>query len=144
MKSTSGKVVYWDTSAVLSALFRDEHSVAATARAHASGTHLISSLAWAETHAVITRIERERALATVLVGAAREALDSGPWRRVNVSPGWNLLETLARAWPLRGADLWHLAAAKELQAELPELTLLSFDTRLAAAADGMGLAAATE
>jgi predicted nucleic acid-binding protein len=134
--------VYWDTSAILSALFRDEHSDLATAHARGAGMHLISTLGWAETHAVIARIERERLLATVLVDAAREALESGPWRRVNVSPGWNLVQTLARAWPLRGADLWHLAAAKELQADIPELNLLSFDARLAAAANGEGLARA--
>jgi predicted nucleic acid-binding protein len=143
VKSGSVRVVYWDTSAVLSALFRDEHSDGAAASARAAGTHLISALGWAEAHAVIARIERERALATVLVDAAREAVESGPWRHVNVSPGWNLVQTLARAWPLRGADLWHLAAAKDLQADFPELTLLTFDTRLATAAHGEGLASSS-
>jgi predicted nucleic acid-binding protein len=139
MKSGSPTVWYWDTSAILAALFRDEHSDAATACARAAGTHLISSLAWAEANAVLARMERERVLATVLVSAGREALESGPWRRVNVSPRWEVVRALAPAWPLRGADLWHLAAAKDLQADLPELRLLSFDTRLAAAADGEGL-----
>jgi hypothetical protein len=46
---------------------------------------------------------------------------------------------LATKWPLRGADLWHLAAAKSLQTELPELAFLSFDLKLAAAAKGEGL-----
>jgi predicted nucleic acid-binding protein len=140
VKSIPRTVVYWDTSAVLSALFRDDHSDEATARARAGGIHLISSLAWAEAHAVIARIERERLLATVLVDAAREVLESGPWRRLNVSPEWNLVQTLARSWPLGGADLWHLAAAADLRADLPELVLLTFDARLAAAAHGEGLA----
>jgi predicted nucleic acid-binding protein len=136
---SEASVVYWDTSAILSALFRDAHSAAATARARAAGTHLVSSLAWAESHAVIARIERERAAATPLVRAAREVLEIGPWRRVNVAPPWKLVAALAQAWPLRGADLWHLAAAKDLQADLPELTMFSFDERLNAAAHGEGL-----
>jgi predicted nucleic acid-binding protein len=132
-------VLYWDTSAVVSAIFRDRHSNEATAAAHAPGAHLISSLGWAESQAVIARIERERALAAVLVAAAREALESGPWVRINVDPDWQHIATLARSWTLRGADLWHLAAAKELQVELPELRLFSFDERLAVAARGEGL-----
>jgi hypothetical protein len=122
----------------MSALFRDRNSDQATAAAHEPGSHLISSLGWAESHAVIARIERERALASVLVAAAREALESGPWARVNVDPDWQQIGSLERSWPLRGADLWHLAAAKALQSELPELRLLSFDTRLSAAAHGRG------
>lgn len=133
-------VVYWDTSAILSALFRDEHSDTAIEVARDSGTHLISSLAWTEAHAVIARIERERKLAHVLVEAAREALQQGPWRRANVAPEWNGVQTLAKAWPLRGAALWNLAAAKTLRNDLPELTLLSFDARLASAAAGEGFA----
>ncbi len=124
---------------MLSALFRDEHSERALARSRAAGTHLLSSLAWAEAHAVIARLERERTVAKVLADAAREALETAPWRRVNVVPSWDVVRTLAHAWPLRGADLWHLAAAKELQADLPELTLFAFDSRLAAAAQGVGL-----
>lgn len=78
-------------------------------------------------------------MAPVLAGAAREVLATGPWRRANVTPDWELVVSLTRRWPLRGADLWHLAAAKELQTDLPELTLLSFDARLATAAAGEGL-----
>lgn len=132
-------VTYWDTSAIVAALFSDERNDDAVNCARTAGTHLISSLAWTETLAVIARIERERALATVLVEAAREALKSGPWRRLNLHPDWERVERLARAWPLRGADLWHLATAKELQIEIPELTFLSFDNRLVAAANGEGL-----
>jgi hypothetical protein len=40
---------------------------------------------------------------------------------------------------LRGADLWHLALAKTLQADLPELGLVTFDEALAEAAVGEGL-----
>lgn len=139
MKASSESVVYWDTSAVLSALFRDAYSATAMRRARSSETHLVSSLAWAECHAVIARLERERMAAKVLIDAALEVLKSGPWRRVNVTPAWELIQSLARAWPLRGADLWHLATAKSLQTQLPEVVLLSFDSRLTAAADGEGL-----
>ncbi len=136
MRQQGTTVVYWDTSAIVSSLFRDEHSDAASAAAGMPGTNLMSSLAWAETHAVIARIERDRNLATVLVAAAREALETGPWTRVNIDPAWLQIATLARTWPLRGADLWHLAAAKALQVELPELRLLSFDGLLIEAARG--------
>jgi predicted nucleic acid-binding protein len=136
MTTPNGNVVYWDTSAIISSLFRDQHSMEASAVANETGTHLISSLAWAETNAVIARIERDRSLAAVLVAAAREALETGPWTRVNIDPAWPQIATLACAWPLRGADLWHLAAAKALQVELPELRLLSFDVQLVEAARG--------
>lgn len=132
--------IYWDASAILSALFQDEHSNTASAVARDPATHLISSLAWAETHAVIGRIERERKLAGVLVEAAREALQQGPWRRVNVAPDWNGVQSLAKAWSLRGVDLWHLASVKSLRNDLPELTLLTFDARLVSAAAGEGFA----
>ncbi len=129
-------VVYWDSSAVLSALFRDRNSEDAIAWSRRSGVHLLSTLAWAEVHAVIARIRRERVLSEVLVNAAYEVLDQGPWRHVNASPEWQLVRDAASRWPLRGADLWHLAAAKSLQITLPELTLLAYDTRLTVAARG--------
>jgi predicted nucleic acid-binding protein len=99
----------------------------------------MSSLAWAETNAVIARIEREQTLPSVLADAARDVLTRGPWRRIHIEPSWERAERLARAWPLRGADLWHLTAAKELQEVLPELTFLSFDSRLSVAASSEGL-----
>lgn len=140
MSTEVAGAVYWDSSAILAALFRDRHSDEASKRARGSGVHFLSTLAWAEVHAVIARIERERALAKVLVAAAREALEGGPWRRLNAVPDWKLVQDLSSKWPLRGADLWHLAVAKSLQSELPELTFLSFDARLAGAAQGEGLA----
>lgn len=133
-------VLYWDASAVISVLFRDEHSDTAWTLARQDGVHILSTLAAAEVHAVIARIERERILADVLVQAARQAFASGPWRRLNMQPAWELFEQYAARWPLRGADLWHLALAKTLQLELPEVRLLTFDRRLAIAAVGEGLA----
>ncbi len=133
-------VVYWDASAILSALFQDSNSQEAQAWSRREGIHLVSSLSMAEVYAVISRIQREKHLAGVLVDAALEALELGPWRRLNVSPDWNHLKALARKWPLRGADLWHLATAKTIHVDLPELTLLTFDSRLRAASQGEGLA----
>jgi len=135
----SEPVVYWDTSAILSALFRDEHSAAAATHARSPGFHFVASLGWTEAYAVMGRLEREGALSKLLVDAARDALESGPWRRINAGPNWKSVPLLARLWPLRGADLWHLATAKELQSGIPELTLLSFDERLNLAAKGEGL-----
>jgi len=139
LKLVIDQATYWDTSAILSALFSDTHSVRATSHARGDGFHFVTSLGWAEAHAVMSRIEREGALSRTLVDAARGTLEAGPWRRINAAPSWNALRSLARKWPLRGADLWHLATAKELQADIPELALLSFDARLTAAAKGEGL-----
>jgi predicted nucleic acid-binding protein len=133
--------VYWDTSAVLSALFADQHSPCAQDWAKRAGFHFLSTLAYAETCAVIARIGRERMLADILVEAALVAFLEGPWRRVISQPEWNLMRGLSKKWPLRGADLWHLAMAKSLQIQMPELVLLTFDNKLAVAAHGENLRA---
>ena len=135
----SQPVVYWDTSAILSVLFKDEHSEKAKNLADQEGVHLISSLGYSEACAVLARIKREGFLADILVKAAFEVLETGPWRRIHLSPVWKDLYDLCTKWPLRGADLWHLAAAKRIQQELPELSLFTFDERLKSAADGEGL-----
>jgi predicted nucleic acid-binding protein len=134
------RVIYWDASAVLSTLFQDAHSEAATAWLNTRHVHLLSSLGQAEVLAVISRIRRDRRLASILVDAAHTALDAGPWRMVHDVPQPAMLRTLSQAWPLRGADLWHLALAKTLQSDLPELQLLTYDERLGEASAGEGLA----
>jgi len=133
MKNDTQSVVYWDASAVLSALFKDSRSEEAIEWSRKKGVHLISTLAYAEVCAVITRLERERILADVLISAAFEALDSGPWRHLNILPEWEVIKVLAKKWSLRGADLWHLAAGKTFQKQIPEMELLTFDKRLRAA-----------
>ena len=55
-------LIYWDSSAILSALFSDTHSNTAKKRADATGLHFISSLAYAEVSAVIARMKTERIL----------------------------------------------------------------------------------
>jgi predicted nucleic acid-binding protein len=136
----AGSVVYWDASALLSVLFRDRYSDQATEVTRRPLTHLVSTLGWAEVMAVIARLERERALPAVLAVSARELVRTGPWRRLALQPDWAALDELARRWPLRGADLWHLATAATLSRELPGLQLLTFDGRLTAASHGLGLA----
>ena len=133
-------VLYWDASAVLSSLFGDAHSDEAAGWAERDGVHLLSSLAYTETCAVIARLERERLFPDVLIGSARETLSAGPWRRLSLLPDWEAVRTLAPKWPVRGADLWHLATACTLRRELPELGLLTFDNRMAVAAQGEGFA----
>lgn len=68
-----------------------------------------------------------------------EVLEKGPWHRLNTWPEWKIINPLFVKWPLRGADLWHLAAAKSIQKQLPELFLLIFDNRLRIAAQGEGM-----
>lgn len=71
-------ISYWDTSAVLSVLFQDQHSSLAVDELTNDRIHLISSLTWAEAHAVMGRIRRERAMAEALLGVAEDTLDHGP------------------------------------------------------------------
>jgi len=139
VKENNFVVVYWDASAVLSALFRDEYSEEALNWAQREGVHLISSLSYAEVCAVVSRIRREGLVAEVLINAAYQSLEEGPWRYLYLMPDRDKFKSLSQKWPLRGADLWHLAAAKTLQKRVPEVYLLTFDSRLAAAALGEGL-----
>ena len=134
MKSDTPSIVYWDSSAVLSSLFKDSRSEEAIEWSRQRGLHLISTLAYAEVCAVISRLKRERVLADVLISAALEALDQGPWRHLNIIPDWEEIKILSQKWSLRGADLWHLAVAKTLQNQIPDLELLTFDKRLSSAA----------
>lgn len=132
-------VIYWDASAILSALFTDSHSSWAQDWSLRPSQHLVTSLGWAEVHAVAGRLVRQELLTRDAVDTARTRLRDGPWRAVHVAPSWDALEGLAGKWSLRGADLWHLAAATGLAAELPELVLLTFDRRLLDAANGEGI-----
>lgn len=132
-------VVYWDASAILSVLIRDTHSTRATAVARRPATHLMSTLAYAEVSAVIARLQRERQLPAALADSCRELLRGGLWRRLVLQPDWATMDEQAGRWPLRGADLWHLATTITLTREVPEVRVLTFDARLGAAADRLGL-----
>ncbi len=131
-------VVYWETSAVLSSLFTDVHSPQAQYWANRDGFHFLSTLTYAETCAVVARMQRERRVVEIVAEAAIEAFHEGFWRRVNAQPSWKHMAELSRKWALRGADLWHLALAIGLRDHTPELIFLTFDERLQASARGEG------
>ncbi|MDA8345716.1 MAG: type II toxin-antitoxin system VapC family toxin [Thermaerobacter sp.] len=133
-------VLYWDTSAVLSTLMADRHTDLAVRQLRSQATHLLSSLAWAEAHAVLSRLRREGGASEHGFRAAQGLLAQGPWQRISSSPDWAVTRAIAVRWHLRGADLWHLAMAKSLQRDLPEITMLTYDVALQEAAMGEGLA----
>ena len=139
MKDRIQAVLYWDSSAVLSALFKDTHSPEAIEWSQKPGIHLISSLVYAEVYAVLSRFKRERRLADILIDAAYEAFETGPWRKLNIHPDVKSMKALASQGWLRGADLWHLSAALTLKSQLPELLMLTFDQKLRSAAQAEGL-----
>lgn len=132
-------VIYWDASAVLSALFKDEHSREAYKWARQDGYHFLSTLAYAEVQAVLRRIERERMMADIFLKAVQESLETGPWRIWQGVPRKEILNKASERFPLRGADLWHLGAAVTLREDLPELKLLTYDRRLWIGAQGEGM-----
>ena len=134
------RLTYWDASAVIEALIPAQRSEMAAAEAKSDGINLVSSLAWAEVHSVIARLQRQRSITAVLANDARNELQTRRWHWTNVVPVRIMVLELASRWQLRGADLWHLAAAKTLRRDRPELTLFTFDHRLRMAAEGEGLA----
>jgi predicted nucleic acid-binding protein len=128
------QVVYWDTSAILSALFIDNHSETARGWAANAAVHLISSLAHAEACAVTWRMARDGVVPESLASATINAIEQGIWRRINAVPDWTIMSNLAQRTTLRGADLWHLGLAATLRRDLPELRMLTFDASLQEAA----------
>ena len=123
MKKTKPVAVYWDPTSVLSALFQDSNSEKALGMSKKEGVHLLSGLCYAEVACVLSRIRRKRIVNEVLIEVAMEALKNGPWRHLNIWPEWNVLMALSSKMPLKAANLWHLASAKTLQKQIPELTL---------------------
>ena len=129
-------VIYWDSTALLAYLFKDRYSTKVQDLARLGGVHLVNTLAIAEVYTMISRIQREQLLSEELVESLFRMLESGPWRRLNIVPESSALKELARRWPLRGPGLWHLATAKTLQREFPELTVITIDRNLARASEG--------
>ena len=132
-------VIYWDASALLSVLIKDEFTRQARRWAGRSGVHLLSTLAYAETCAVLSRLFHEREFPAGTMNNLLKALESGPWRRLNIQPAWEEIRDASLSSELRGADLWHLTAAITLQKDLPDLFLLTFDRKLRKAAKKRGL-----
>jgi predicted nucleic acid-binding protein len=132
-------ILYWDASAILSALVQDTHSKVAARWSGHEGLHLVSTLGWAETTAVLHRLADEGHFTNVLLDSALESLAAGPWRLVQRGPDRVAIDSLAARHSLRGADLWHLAQVRTLLGELPSLKILTFDRRLREAAGSEGL-----
>jgi predicted nucleic acid-binding protein len=139
MRRESPVVIYWDTSAIIATLFHDHHSNDARGWLTMEGYHLLSSLAWAEVMAIISRIRRERKVSDEFLDAAVEVVKRGPWLHLNQLPDRMLIRSLAKKWPLRGADLWHIGLALTLKKDRPELMLLTFDERMKSACRGEGV-----
>jgi predicted nucleic acid-binding protein len=135
----SVQVIYWDASAILSALVEDDHTIQAQDWLKKRGAHVVSTLSYAEVLAVFERLRRSGVVSDKPVDRALEGLDRGPWQRLDLQPDWGDIRFLASKWSLRGADLWHLSTAMGLLRETGKLTLLTFDKRLTLAAQGVGL-----
>jgi len=138
--SKSGKVAYWDASAILSALVEDEHTVQAQGWLNKRGAHVVSTLSYSEVLAVLERLRRSGLVSDTLVDRSLKGFEQGLWQRLDFQPGWGDIRALASKWSLRGADLWHLSTAVSLRREIGEMVLLTFDKRLGLAAQGEGLA----
>lgn len=133
-------IIYWDASAILSALIKDGHSNEARHWITQEGIHFISTLSYSEVYAVLHRMQREKQMVKEHIRAALKTLESGPWRLLNVIPQWPIIRKLSSKWSLRGADLWHLAATKTFQEDIPEMLLLTYDIKLKIAAEGESIA----
>ena len=135
----SAQVIYWDASAILSALVEDDHTDQAQEWLKKRGAHVVSTLSYAEVLAVFERLRRSGVVSEKLVDRSLEGLERGPWQRLDLQPDWGDIRSLASQWSLRGADLWHLSTAMGLRREIGEMTLLTFDKRLRLAAQGAWL-----
>jgi predicted nucleic acid-binding protein len=135
----SAQVIYWDASAILSALVEDDHTDQAQEWLKKRGAHVVSTLSYAEVLAVFERLRRSGVVSEKQVDRSLEGLERGPWQRLDLQPDWGDIRSLASQWSLRGADLWHLSTAMGLRREIGEMTLLTFDKRLRLAAQGAGL-----
>jgi len=86
--------VYWDASAVLSALVRDSHSDSALKWIKKDGLHFVSTLAYAEVLSVLDRMAREKLLTKILVQSALQAFMEGPWRFLTLGPAREQMDSL--------------------------------------------------
>lgn len=124
---------YWDTSGVVVVLFDDPRSAVPRRLVRGSGRNLLSSLAYVEATAVIVR----KPIPRDAMADAYRSLRS-LWRSTSAAPRREAVAELAERYPLRGADLWHLATAIALREEAPTLRMVTYDNALAAAASAEG------
>ena len=126
--SESSLVVYWDASAAISLLFNDIHSETALIWWKKGTVHILSSLAYVEVAAVIARLERTGILDSSSTETALAKFTGLGWRKTKILPDDTIIAP-------------YLACACTLHSQLPELRLLTFDSRLHDAAVGEGLVA---
>jgi predicted nucleic acid-binding protein len=139
MENNMNHIYYWDSSAVLSLLIKDNHSKIASKLYDRNNVNLISSLVLSEVFAVLARIQRENIKLKILLDASREALRTGKWRIINISPEFELIKKYSEKYPLRGADLWHLCLVLQLQNELTNIKIITFDSKLENVAKDLNL-----
>jgi len=132
-------ILYWDASAILSLLVEDIHSAKAIEIEKQKGIHFTSTLGIAETYAVLKRMNHEKVLMDILYESAVDSFERSAIRKINTQPDRTIVCGLSSQYVLKGADLWHLAAVKTIQSELPEVVLLSFDKQLTIAAEKEGI-----
>lgn len=120
---------------MLSVLAHDEHSVRARRLMRRPGEHLLSSLSHAESVSVLARAQP--LLSPALLDRTHTAL-ARRWRATPVVPERDVVAELASRHRLRGADLWHLAAAAALRDTLRSLHVVTYDGALAEAARAEG------
>lgn len=130
---------YWDASVLLSFLVGETHTSTARAFAEYPGLHVISSLAYAETAAVLGRMAAQGMVEHEAVVALLDSLEEGTWRHTPSTPSRLVLRDLGAFSGLRGADLWHAGLVLTLSREYGEFALLSFDRRLCDAAQAAGV-----
>lgn len=133
-------VIYWDSSAVLSALGRESHTDDALSWLSQDGVHLISTLTVAETSSVLHRMRRAQAIDDETLSDSLEVIANLPWRLFRLSPAWDDIAEAASRSGLKGADLWHLSLALTLRKrQFPSVRVLTYDVKLLEAAAEEGL-----
>lgn len=129
--------IYWDASAVLPLFVVDIHTEKAKKIYNPENENFLSSLGVAEILGVLSRVTGT--YAKISKERFAKSLDDGEWSFCLSVPSVKTIKQLAEKHRLRGADLWHLSVACELQKEISELTLVSFDDLLKKAAEKEGL-----
>ncbi|MGE5580270.1 MAG: type II toxin-antitoxin system VapC family toxin [Bacillota bacterium] len=101
----------------------------------------MSTLTFAETLSVLRRMRSAGVIDEATLQDALDLIRHLPWRRFPQGPAWDDIASVSSTYGLRGADLWHLCTALTLKKRLlPSLRLLSYDSKLVAAAAEVDLA----
>jgi predicted nucleic acid-binding protein len=134
---------YFDTSALIKRFVEESGSKRVDAVLAREPIVATSKVAYAEVHAGLARMLREKAFTTAAYRATSRTFDTD-WRayvRVDLAdPVLLIVRDLVRRYPLRGFDAIHLASAIRLQQQLGEaIRVIASDERLLAAAGEEGL-----